>query len=231
MRSLRRNRVATRLTTLLGTMCLFASLCHTGHAASFYTDEAIKAAYLYRFAGYIKWPGSQHLSAPFTIDVIGDDAVASELARLLPDHPINGHPARVRIIRRIEDVGDAQMLYIGPRFTGDISSAIASIARKPLLVVTDEERGLDDGGTINFVEMGRHVRFDVSLTAAGRAGLQISSELLSVAAHVRGGHIRSGMDCGRSFISGEWDSGCPDRAMARWVILGSKAAFGSGAMG
>jgi YfiR/HmsC-like len=231
MRSTRRSRVVVRLAGVLGTLCLLASLYQSARAAAYYSDEAIKAAYLYRFAGYVRWPGSQRPEAPFTIDVIGDGAVASELARLLPDHPINGHPARVRVIRRIADLGDAQMLYIGARFAGNLSSAIASVARRPVLVVTDEQRGLDDGGTINFVEVGRHVRFDVSLTAAGRAGLRISSELLSVAAHVRGDHVRSGTDCGPSFFTSEWDTGCPERAIAQAAVFGNAVMLGPGAAG
>ena len=220
-------RPLTRIAALLGTLCLFALLCPVGRTADGYPDEAIKAAYLYRFAGYVKWPSAHQSAAPFTIDVIGDGAVASELARLLPTHPINGHPAHVRIIRRISDLGDAQMLYIGTRFDGDVSRVIASVARRPILIVTDERRGLDDGGTINFVEAGRHVRFDVSLTAAGRAGLEISSELLSVAEHVRGGRVRSELDCLRGIAVGELDSGCAGPAMARRAPAGA-AAPGSG---
>jgi hypothetical protein len=41
------------------------------------------------------------------------------------------------------------------------------------------------GGMIQFVREGKKVRFEVNLTAAQRAGLTLSSELLKVATAVR----------------------------------------------
>src|SRR6185437_9698956 len=79
---------------MLGALLLCAH-CPTAGADAGYSEDAVKAAYLYRFAGYVRWPGSQVASSPFVIDVIDDSGVARELARLLPDHPIDGHPARV----------------------------------------------------------------------------------------------------------------------------------------
>lgn len=60
-----------------------------------------------------------------------------------------------------------------------------------MLVVTDEEGGIDAGSTINFLTLDRRVRFEVSLTAASRARLKISSQLLTVAVRVFGGTRQS----------------------------------------
>ena len=55
---------------------------------------------------------------------------------------------------------------------------------QPILIVTDDERGSMRGGVINFIEVERNVRFEISLIAADRARLKIDSALLSVAARV-----------------------------------------------
>ena len=58
--------------------------------------------------------------------------------------------------------------------------------------MTDNEHGLDGGGVINFIEVNRNLRFEISLNAADRSGLKINSALLSVAARVeRGRRARS----------------------------------------
>lgn len=198
----------------VGVLGIICALSRVGLAAERYSADAIKAAYLYRFAGYVQWPGRQQPGSPFTIDVIGDTGVARELQRLLPDHPINGHPAGVQIIHRMDELGPAQMLYLGSGYTGDVRTALASIAGRPVLVVTDEGHGLDDGSMINFVETDERVRFEVSLTAAGRAGLNISSELLSVAARVQGGHFQSSAGCGSKLPHSEDEIECPRRLAA-----------------
>lgn len=211
----RRHAASTisRLSTLLGlALCL---LCSPARPDERFSANAVKAAYLYRMAGYVKWPGSLPAHAPFKIEVLGARRVAEDLEQLLPDHPIDGHPARVRAIDRISQLGDAQMLYIGPDFRGDVHAAIIASAGHPILIVTDERHGLEDGGTINFVEDGEHVRFEVSLVAAARAGLSISSQLLSVALRVKGAHLGSGTYCERLALTRGMDFDCPARMLAR----------------
>lgn len=204
-----------RLATLLGALGLACLLCSPARSDMRFPAQAVKAAYLYRITGYVTWPRDLPSDAPFTIDVLGGPEVADDLKQLLPGHPIDGHPARVVVIRRISQIHDAQMLYIGPQFTGDVHAAIVYSADRPVLVVTDEKNGLADGSTINFVEQGDHVRFEVSLTAATRAGLSISSQLLSVALRVEGAHLGTGTNCERMRTSGRVDFDCPARMLAR----------------
>ena len=58
-------------------------------------------------------------------------------------------------------------------------------------MVTDSEEGLELGSVLNFVIVENRVRFEVSLTAADKSRFRISSELLAVAARVRGGSRQS----------------------------------------
>jgi hypothetical protein len=204
-----------RAAILLLALCAACVAPRADRAADGYSEDTIKAAYLYRFAGYVKWPVPLPKGSAFTIDVLGDERVAAELARLLPGRTIDGRAAQVRAISRIAELGDAQMLYVGDQYTGDVRGAIASIASRPVLIVTDEERGLDDGGIINFIEVDRRVRFEVSLTAASRAGLTISSELLSVAARVQRNPLRSEAQCGRAILARGQDLHCPLRMAIR----------------
>ena len=95
----------------------------------------------------------------------------------------------------------------------------AAIGR-PILVVTDEAGGLVRGSIVNFVETDRHVRFEISLTAADHSNLKINSGLLSVAAHVEGGRPRADLPCWQSPIFGA-GAGCSRRT--RLARLGAGA--------
>jgi hypothetical protein len=160
-----------------------------------YSEDAVKAAFLYRFAGYVDWPEEAHSPNDFTIAVYQADGVMHELQRLLPNHAIKGMAASVRQIRNMRELGDAQMLYIGPGHADSLRSLVAAVGPRPVLLVTDDEDGLAVGSALNFLKLDKRVRFEVSLTAAERSGLRISSELLSVATRVQGGRLRSGVFC------------------------------------
>jgi hypothetical protein len=181
-------------------------------AAETYSPDALKAAYLYRFAGYVSWPEAAPSDAPFTIAVLGSPGVAAELERLLPRHPINGQIARVREITTVKESADAKILYVGAGRAEALHALMPEGGRQSTLLVTDEEGGLNNGAAINFLTIDRNVRFEVSLTAADRWGLRISAELLGVALRVQGGRRQTNDACFRQFVSDTPDSNCGNAA-------------------
>ncbi len=171
-----KGRVGVLLAVLL---CMSATLTH---AASFSAD-AVKAAFLYRFASYVAWP-TDAPSGPFVIAVAGDEGVAQQLDALMPRMSVDGRPVEVRRVTRASDLEGVHILYVGPGPMTRTRSLRAAAASRPMLLVTDDQDGIDGGGVINFIETNRNVRFEISLLAADRARLRIDSALLSVAARV-----------------------------------------------
>jgi YfiR/HmsC-like len=171
---------------LLGIVTAVTGALAPAAAAESYSQDAVKAAYLYRFAGYIDWPADALTDTPFTIAVFGAPGVAGELQRLLPAHPINKGIAQVRQINRVQEVGSAQILFVGNGHADALRNLKSSGAHRSILLVTDEEGGLNSGSVLNFLTIDRRVRFEISITAADRSQLKISSDLLSVAVRIHG---------------------------------------------
>jgi hypothetical protein len=184
------------LGSFLGGMAavLTAGLANPASAQPAHSEAAVKAAYLFRFADYVEWPEQSVAGHAFVIDVEGAPGVAHELRRLVAGHVINSREVQVREVGSVRELGNAQMLYVGPGHT-DFLRALSSSAVTPTLVVSDEESGLDLGGMLNFVTIDNRVRFEVSLAAAERAKLKISADLLSVAIRVHGGRRQSDERC------------------------------------
>jgi len=153
--------------------------------AALFSADAEKAAFLYRFASYIEWPDDAPAVGPFVIAAYGAEGVAKQLDELLPKMTVRGRPVLVRRITRASDLDGVHILYVGPKEPLARSRSVREAAiLLPILIVTDDEHGLDAGGVINFMRASRNVRFEVSLAAADRARLKIASALLSVAARV-----------------------------------------------
>lgn len=179
-----------------------------------YSEDEIEAAFVYRFAGFVSWPAGTPGPAQFTVAVLDDDAVASDLERMLARSRLQGRPTQVRRITAISQLGDAQILFIGESDESRLKRWLAQVANRPVLVVTSQPGGLDDGSTINFLVTDR-VRFEISLAAARRARLNISAELLSVATRVEGGPIGSAMPCGIALPRARPRSSCAPRLAAK----------------
>lgn len=149
-----------------------------------YQDEEVKAAFLYHFATFVQWPETSQSDQAFSIAVIGDDDVAAELEQFLPGREIQGRPMEVRRLQSLDDLGDNAVLFIGARENFRLPELIRGIEDRPMLIVTEAPGALKDGSMINFQVIDDRVRFEISLTAAQRAGLEMSSRLLSAAMSV-----------------------------------------------
>jgi hypothetical protein len=152
-------------------------------AAAVFSADSVKAAFLYRFAAYIEWPEDAP-GESFVIGVAGSDGVVDQLESLLPRVSVHGHSAVVRRVTRAADLDGVHVLYVGQREFKNTRALRTAALDKPILIVTDEESGLDGGAVINFLQGDRTVRFEISLIAADRAHLKIDAALLAVAERV-----------------------------------------------
>ena len=148
------------------------------------TEAIVKAAFLYKFAGYVEWPSSTFPApdTPIVIGVSGADDVVGELERLVPGRNVNGRHVLVRRVRE-ETVRGVHVLFVG-RGAADAQALVRAGQQQGALVVTEADRGLELGSAINFVPVEDRIGFDVSLDNAEKAGLRISARMLPVARKV-----------------------------------------------
>jgi YfiR/HmsC-like len=147
-----------------------------------YFDSEVKAAFLYHFGTYTEWP--EPADDVVTIAVLGADLVVEHLEAFLKDKMIDGRPVAARRIADIDEIADARILFIGAGENERLELLVEALSSRPVLIVADSPSGLQDGATINFRLVQNRVRFEISLPAARRAGLQLSSRLLSAALEV-----------------------------------------------
>lgn len=151
-------------------------------------ERSVKAAFLYKFLGYAEFPAASFADAesPLVIGVAGSDELAAELARMVVGRNVNGRPIAVRAIKDHGAPGQLHLLFISGDETR-AAAALKALSQHALLTVTETERGLQLGSVINFKIVDDHVRFDVSLDAAGKNNVKLSSRLLTVAHLVQKG--------------------------------------------
>jgi len=151
-------------------------------------ERRVKAAFLYKFLGYAEFPSSAFADpgAPLTIVVIGSEDMAAELARIAAGRTVAGRPIAVRVLREHEALPPAHLLFVAGS-DGERAARVLRAAPGALLTVTECEGGLRYGSVINFRIVDERVRFDVSLDAAEKKNVKLSSRLLTVANRVQKG--------------------------------------------
>lgn len=145
------------------------------------TDEAhVKAAFLYKFTGYVDWPDSafDRPDAPFVIGVQGSPPLLGELSQLTTGRKVRERSILVRKVQAGDSSAGLNVLFVGR------AEAVRSDASRPVLIVTEADGGIPRGSMINFLIVDRHVRFEIALPSVEKAGLRMSSRLLAVAQRV-----------------------------------------------
>lgn len=149
-------------------------------------ERSVKAAFLYKFLMYAEFPASAFAdpAAPLVIGVAGADDMAREVARQVAGRTVNRRPVLVRTLREGEATDGLHLLFVGGTDAGRLARMVRPGQAASVLIVTEAENGLEYGSVINFRIVAERVRFDVSLDAADKNNIKLSSRLLTVANHV-----------------------------------------------
>ena len=156
------------------------------HAQKRPTEYQVKAAYLFNFGKFVKWPASAVSDKDFAICLLGSDPFRGILQSIVSGERIDGKPATVRHVNSAEDTTGCRIVFVSDSEQGQLGPIMAALRRSPVLTVSDADGFVDHHGIIQFVMDGDRVRFQVNLSAAENAGLVLSSELLKVATAVKG---------------------------------------------
>ena len=147
------------------------------------TEYQLKAAFLFNFAKFIEWPASTFSTpqAPFSICIFGDDPFGPVIDATLRGQNVEGHPVMIQRTRDASRLRHCQVAFISASEKDHLRDIFQSVHGANVLLVGETAGFASAGGAIQFQMQDGHVRFSINPGAAERAGLRVSSRLLSLA--------------------------------------------------
>ncbi len=144
-------------------------------------ENLLKAAYIYNFAKFTRWSGSDGgAGSSLHLCHIGEDPLAVELERLSGKR-VGEKRLEIKRIAQAVVPGECQILYVGRSLQHGFQQYVTAQASTGVLTVSEISGFARAGGVIELFEEGERVRFLVNLDAAKQAGLLLSSRLLNLA--------------------------------------------------
>lgn len=149
------------------------------------TEYQIKAAFLYHFAQFVQWPPQvfANTNSPLVIGVLGENVFGDDLQRTIRDKTVNEHPFQFEEFRSLQEATNCQILFISPSEKKHLPKILTELAGMNILTVSEMDHFTESGGMINFIIQNDEIHFQINNDAAKKAGLQISSKLLTLAVH------------------------------------------------
>lgn len=151
--------------------------------ASGSSEHLIKAGYIYNFAKLVEWPALPvPKGQPIVIGVLGNEAFATVLERVVDGKKIDDRPFQVKPLKNktFKDCG-CQILFVAASESGRADGIIQFQNAASVLTIAEAPDFARQGGIIALVLEDSRVRFMVNVDAATQAGLTISSRLLALA--------------------------------------------------
>jgi len=146
------------------------------------SEYQVKAAFLYKFATYIRWPATSEATTPFVIGVIGKDPFGAALNDVVRGQNVQGKAILVRKLDRLEEALRCDVLFVSASERGNLRQIFVTLRGAPVLTVGDMDHFAEQGGMIGLVTTeDNRIHFDINKGAIDRAGLKAPSQLLRLA--------------------------------------------------
>ena len=143
-------------------------------------EYELKAAYIYNFAKFTRWPGTGESGVlnPIVIGVLGNERVAESIATLTQGRTVGGNAIEVKSFGANDIPATLHIIYIGGSQDGSLERLAPTLFQYGRLTIGETEAFSQHGGIIRlFVEADR-LRFEIDNTHAQKASLTLSSQLL-----------------------------------------------------
>jgi hypothetical protein len=175
-----------RRTSIFSSVALSLLLMASPEALSQNEEGAeypVKLAFLYNFTKFVEWPPGSYPSpgSPFLICIVGHDPFSQILEDELRTRNVADHPLEVRTLKANDKLSACQIVFVPAPEKQQEDRIVSGLKGISTLTVGESEGFAVLGGIINFTVDANKVHFEVNRLAAERAGLKLSSRLLSIA--------------------------------------------------
>ena len=146
-------------------------------------EYPVKAAFLFNFAKFVEWPALAFKGPedPIAICVLGQNPFGSALQDVVRNKTVANRAFVVREVSNAQEAINCQIVFVSSSERKRFRLLLDGLKGRSILTVGEADDFTANGGIINFKLKDARVRIEIDPGAADRAGLRISSKLLSLA--------------------------------------------------
>lgn len=144
-------------------------------------ESTLKALFVYNFTKHIDWNSINTSNNKFNIVITGKSEVTKSLISILKNRKIQDKQIEIIESNSIDDINRAQILFVTKGSAKKLDINIEKLSGKGILVVTEENKILNQLSCINIIEMQGKLSFEINETNIKKSGIKISSQLRELA--------------------------------------------------
>jgi len=142
--------------------------------------DNMKAAFIYNFTKYIKWPNLDN-NHVFKIGVLGNSEITISLQELAAKKLIERKSIEVFHFKAVQDLKFCHILFISESENQNVLEILSTQGNRATLTIGESEGFCERGVMINFFLQDGMVKFEMNSMSLEDAGLKVSSQLQKLA--------------------------------------------------
>ena len=148
-------------------------------------EDYVKAAFLYNFAKFIKWPNQTFATpeSPLVLCILGKNPFGGALSSI-SKKKIRGRNLVIKQCINLNHIKSCNILFISKSKHTEINNITKRLKKMPVLTVSDVDEFIEHNGIIGMTKVKNKIRFQINFRVAQDCGLTISSQLLKLATKI-----------------------------------------------
>ena len=179
----------TGQSSLLQALALSLFLLTTHAQAEKFSEDQIKAVFLFNFATFIRWPDDAFIATdtPFHFCALTDQTpIIQSLIQVISGESHQGRKLVFKLIKplddlNMDDVSTCQILFFHPQELEQFSLLVQALSQFRILTVSDAENFIEKGGMVALIHTDHRLRPMIHNKRLQQSGLKASSKLLQLA--------------------------------------------------
>jgi hypothetical protein len=144
--------------------------------------EKLQTAFIYQFTKLIEWCPS-YKSGDFVIGILGSSSITGELASL-KGKTVASQSIVIKTLSSVSEIDKCQIVFLPSAKSGQLSAVNNKIGNACTLVITEKSGLCNEGASINFIEEGGKIGFEINKASFSKHSLVINSKLSTLAKKV-----------------------------------------------
>ena len=146
------------------------------------TKYVVKAAFLLNFVRFVDWSDRMRgdTDKELILGIAGEDRFGNAL-NLIRGAKVKNRTLVIKNVVDSNSLINCDILFISSSEKDRLPTLMAALKDLPILTVSEIEGFAQRGGIINFITVGKKIRFEINPDAAKQVGIHISSQLLQLA--------------------------------------------------
>jgi hypothetical protein len=161
-------------------MMLFLSCAAVGNSSAQVSNYKAYTLFVYNFTKYIQWPEGA-IKDEFIIGVFGKSPIQDELQKMVALKKAGDKTIRIVELSESNLMSEVHILFIPDDKTGQMTTILAALKGKPVLLVAEKEGTVSKGAGISFMSDHNNLKFELNASSIATQNLKVSKTLEALA--------------------------------------------------